>query len=226
MQTLLEFFSVNKIAFTVIGYPMSYVELLGTIFNLLSVWLIAKNRILTWPTGIVGVLLFLTLFYQIRLYSDAFEQVYYLIACIYGWWRWSVAARREDRPLPIRFSPLSTTLWCVAVSLAISLGAGWVVSHLHLWSPSLFPEAAAYPYMDAATTIMSFTAMILMAQRRTESWIYWVAIDLVGVWLYYVKDVKLVSLLFLIYLGLAVNGLLSWRRLERLEAKVAAESKA
>ena len=34
---MLQFFSVNTIAFDAFGYPLSYLELIGTIFNLWSV---------------------------------------------------------------------------------------------------------------------------------------------------------------------------------------------
>ncbi|MCP4695159.1 MAG: nicotinamide mononucleotide transporter, partial [Desulfobacterales bacterium] len=37
---------------------MSYIELVGTVFYLLSVWLIARRNMLTWPTGIISVILF------------------------------------------------------------------------------------------------------------------------------------------------------------------------
>lgn len=61
---MLAFLSVDNIAFTVLGYPMSYVELLGTILYLWSVWLIAHRRVLTWPVGIISVLLYMALFYH------------------------------------------------------------------------------------------------------------------------------------------------------------------
>lgn len=73
MTTLL---SVDNVFFTVPGYPMSYIEFAGTILYLASVWLIARRNVLTWPIGIASVLLYLILFYQIHLYSDALEQVY------------------------------------------------------------------------------------------------------------------------------------------------------
>ena len=72
---MLNFFSVDKVLLTVLGYPMSYIEFAGTILYLWSVWLIAKRHILTWPVGIVSVLLYMILFYQIRLYSDTIEQI-------------------------------------------------------------------------------------------------------------------------------------------------------
>ena len=72
---MLELFSVNNIAFTILSYPMSYIEFIGTILYLWSVWLIARKQMLTWPVGIVSVLLYMALFYQIRLYSDTVEQI-------------------------------------------------------------------------------------------------------------------------------------------------------
>jgi len=70
--------SVDTIFVTVLGSPISYIEFAGTVLYLWSVWLIARRRMLTWPVGIVSVLLYMALFYQIRLYSDAPEQLYYL----------------------------------------------------------------------------------------------------------------------------------------------------
>ncbi len=86
------------------------------------------------------------------------------------------------------------------------------MTRIHLLLPSIFPEAASFPYLDALTTIMSFTAMWLMAQKRVESWVYWIIVDVIGIWLYFVKDVRFISLLYVILLGMAVNGLLRWSR--------------
>ncbi len=57
-----ELLSVDNIAFTLLGYPMSYIELVGTLLYLWSVWLISKKNMLTWPVGIVSVLLYMGFF--------------------------------------------------------------------------------------------------------------------------------------------------------------------
>lgn len=71
---------------------------------------------------------------------------------------------------------------------------------------------ASFPYLDALTTVMSFVAMWLMARKRTESWYYWIVVNIIGIGLYYAKDVKLISLLYVILLFLAFRGLSEWRR--------------
>ncbi|MDZ8079027.1 MAG: nicotinamide riboside transporter PnuC [Nostoc sp. DcaGUA01] len=207
---MLEFWSVNNIALKVVGYPMSYVELLGTIFYLWSVWLISQKKILTWPVGIVSILLYMVLFYQIRLYSDAFEQVYYLGISIYGWWRWSTPESASGKILNVKYSSPRTIFLAALVTITISFVMGILMSQIHTILPRLFPDKASFPYLDALTTIMSFTAMWLMAQKRIESWYYWIVVDIIGIWLYYVKEVKFIALLYVILLLIAINGSISW----------------
>ena len=89
MDMITAFFSVNTIAFTILGYSISWLELVGTIFNLVCVILAARRNIWNWPIGLIGVMLFGVLFYQINLYADVFEQVYYLITGISGWYLWA-----------------------------------------------------------------------------------------------------------------------------------------
>lgn len=204
-------FSVDTIAFTLVGYPMSWIELVGTVTYLWSVWLMARRAIATWPVGIVSVLLYLALFWQIRLYSDALEQVYYLGASAYGWWRWRRGRLEGETKGRIRFSdPSAIAVQFVVVAVG-TLALGSFVARAHLAAPALFPEAASFPYLDAGTTVASFVAMALLALERAESWLWWIAVDVAGIGLYWVKDVRFVALLYVVLLVLAVRGLLEWR---------------
>jgi len=203
-------FSVDTVFFTVLGYPMSYIEFVGTLLYLWSVWLIARRKMLTWPVGIVSVLLYMALFYQIRLYSDALEQVYYLGASVYGWLYWSRARRHADGPVEVGFSPTRSILIWVGITALLSVTLGGVMGRIHEWLPALFPEPASFPFLDALTTVMSFVAMWLMARRHTESWAYWIIVDVIGIGLYYVKNVKFISLLYVLLLVLATKGFLGW----------------
>lgn len=211
---MLELFSVNTVAFNIAGYPMSWIELSGTLFNLWSVWLITKKKMLTWPTGIIGVVLFMILFYQIQLYSDALEQVYYLGISVYGWWAWNKAKRGNK--IPVRFSFPKDILLYAIQAVILSGALGLFMSEIHNIMPKLFPEPASYPYLDALTTVMSFTAMWLLTLRRTESWVYWIIVDIIGVGLYFVKEVRFIALLYLIFLCLASNGLRLWLKEQRI----------
>lgn len=191
---------------------MSYVELVGTIFYLWSVWLISIRRTLTWPVGIISVLLYMVLFYQIRLYSDTIEQIYYLGASIYGWVIWNESPKDEGKITDVVYSNRKEVIFWIVITSICSVIVSFLMSRIHLLLPTIFPEAASYPFLDALTTIMSFTAMWLMAKKKIESWIYWIIIDVIGIWLYFVKDVKFISLLYVVLLFMAFNGFSSWRK--------------
>lgn len=167
---------------------------------------------LTWPVGIVSVLLYMALFYQIRLYSDTLEQVYYLLASVYGWWRWSTSRRGRGKAGDFRYSSRRSLIMVFAVTIAVSFVIGAFMSRVHILFPALFPEKASFPYLDALTTIASFTAMWLLVQKRIESWYYWIVVDVIGIGLYYVKGVRFIALLYVILLFMAINGLISWNK--------------
>ena len=209
---MIAWLSVDTTFFTILGYPMSYVEFGGTILCLWSVWLVARRNVLTWPAGIASAVLYLALFYQIRLYADALEQLYYVISSVYGWWFWLRASRGEQDRAPVGFSPRRTILLTMALTALLSLALGIVVSRLNQWWPGLFPQPASYPLLDAATTMMSFTAQVLMARKRTECWVYWIIVDVIAIGLYYVKSVHFIALLYVILLCLATQGWLTWRK--------------
>lgn len=208
-------FDVNVTAFSFYGYDMSYLELIGTAFNLWAVWLTTKEKILSWPVGIVAVTLFMVLFYQIQLYSDFIEQIYYFVTCFYGWWLWS--KKKESTSLNaagpmLRVGYLTQT--ALIASLAVvsvgTLGLGYFMGHLHIYFPAMQP--AAYPYIDAFTTVLSFMGQIFTAYKKMECWLVWIVVNVICVWLYFQKGVWLVSMLFFVLLLLAIKGHYSWKK--------------
>ena len=206
--------SINTIFFTFLDYPMSYIEFFGTIFTIWCVWLTVKARVLSWPVGIIGSILYLVLFYQIQLYSDLFEQVYFLITSFMGWWIWlhprTKAEGNKDNELKISRNSFYGNL---VLGVAVALGTGilmYITIHLNSWFPSYFPEPAAYPFLDSFTTAMSFMAQWLLAKKKIENWVLWIIVDAIGMWLYWFKGVKFISLEYALFFILASKGLWDW----------------
>jgi nicotinamide mononucleotide transporter PnuC len=96
MQSITQIFSTTTIAFSILQYDVSYIELIGTIAGLLSVWWATRNNIFTWYIGFVNVLAFLLIFFQVQLYADVLLQVFYLFATAYGLWKWNAQTQQEE----------------------------------------------------------------------------------------------------------------------------------
>ena len=217
------FFSVDKIFFTVLGYPMSYIEFSATLLIVIYVLLITKKIIWAWPLGLITFSLFAVLFYQIRLYSDFFEQFYYIGNCFYGWSVWLATkkkAQKEGNEPDVSLVSSEGRLIAIAIIAAGGTALGFTMSRIHTWLPALFPAPAAYPYIDATATVMGFVAAGLMAHKKIETWILWICVNSICIWLYFARNVKFVAILYIFFLALAINGLITWSRDLRRKSKL------
>lgn len=221
ISSIQSLFDVKETFFTVLGHNVSYVEFIGTVLGLISVFLAARANIFTWPTGIANAIFFLVIFYQIHLYSDMFLQVYFCGMGVYGWFSWKRKA--EQHQSAIQTLSNVRRLQVAAFIAAVTLIIGTLISRIHLLLPQVFDHPASYPYVDTFIAISSILATILLARRIFETWVLWVLVDITSIGLYSVKGVKLIALEFVIFLALAVLGVLSWYRLWKKEELVAVE---
>jgi len=202
------FFDINNIAFTVLNYPISYVELIGTLFGFVSVYLASRANILTWGTGIINELFLFIMFFQIQLYADMFLQVYFFVVTLYGWYNW----KKKPKQNSITSITFRAKLWTIGIIITGTFITGFLFSNIHLYLPRYFAIEAAYPYIDAFVMILSILATILLAQKKIETWHLWIIIDVVCVFLFFKKGVVFLALEYFIFLGMAVNGLLNWKK--------------
>ena len=214
-------FDVKEIFFTVFGHDVSYVEFIGTVLGLISVFLAARANIFTWPTGIANAIFFLVIFFQIQLYSDMFLQMYFCGMGVYGWFSWKNNPGHTQSA--IRTLSNSDRMRLAMLITAVTLVIGTLVSRLHLLLPQIFEKPASYPYIDTFIAVSSVLAVILLARRIFETWVLWILVDITSIGLYSVKGVKLIALEFVIFLALAILGVLSWYRLWKKEEIVAVE---
>ena len=194
-------------AFTLLDYDVSWLELIGTLTGLASVWLAVRNHVLTWPIGLVNVICFGLLFYRVRLYSDALLQIYFFGMSLYGWYRWRGGERERGGILTLGNRQRWT--WAVVIG-AGTLVQGYWMSRADQWLPDIFPAPADFPYADAFTTVASVVATYLLARRTLESWVLWVTVDVVCIVLYFSKGILLVGIEYVIFLGLASLGGYRW----------------
>lgn len=203
---------INSVFFTVFQYPMSYIEFVGTVFTIACVVLTARAKVISWPVGIIGSVLYIFLFYQIQLYSDLFEQIYFLITGFMGWWAWTQAKKytTQDKEFKIQKNSFQQNVICVAIILVGTLVLAYTMQNLHVWFPVVFPKPASFPLLDSFTTVMSFAAQWLLVRRKIENWILWIIIDIIGVWLYWVKGVKFLSIEYVLFFFIASYGFIQW----------------
>lgn len=204
----MNYLDIHNIAFTVMSYPLSYIELLATLFGLISVYYASSGNVLTWPTGIVNEIALAILFYQVQLYADMFLQAYFFIVTIFGWYHWK--SNTADVPI-IRLSRKGIQQYIISLIVG-TIVLGTAIRQLHVWLPVYFTIPAAYPYADSFVTVASILATIQLAKKQLENWILWIVVDVISVVLYLVKGINFLSLEYVLFLGLASWGWWQWRK--------------
>jgi nicotinamide mononucleotide transporter len=211
----MEFFEMDHIFFTVLGYPMSYLEFFGLVSGVVAVVLSALANIWSWPLGIINVTLSFFLFYQVQLYPDMFLQIFFFVTNVMGWWRWANPRPGEEdkhKYLRVSFLPFRKLIYYTLLSVAGTVVMAFFAQHLHEWLPTIFIKPSASPFTDSFITIMSVMATFLMIQKRAECWIIWVLVDVVATYLYFVRDIKFYSLMYFAFCIIASFGFLNWWR--------------
>jgi nicotinamide mononucleotide transporter len=185
-----------------------WLEYIAVFAGIASVWFSRKENILVYPVGLINTCIYIYLSVHGHLYGEASVNLYYTIMSIYGWIIWSKKDTTQHRPIiQIQFSTPREWLW----QLLFFSGFYIVIySSLSWLKESFAPEAI--PWADAFASATAYTGMWLMARKKVESWIWWIATNIASIPLYFIKGYVFTSVQFLVLLILAIAGLLSWRK--------------
>lgn len=186
---------------------MTLIEAIAVLFGLACVWLIVKESIWCWPTGLVQVTLYVYIFYDAKLYSDFGLHIFYIGMQFYGWYHWLHGGANRNKAPISNLSLLETLTWIVAC-LVGAAAWGWVMQR--------FTDASV-PYSDAFTTVTSLVAQWLLARKKLQNWYFWIAVDVVAIGVYGYKELYLTTALYAVFLLLCIIGIRAWR--EKLEAQ-------
>jgi nicotinamide mononucleotide transporter len=72
---------------------------------------------------------------------------------------------------------------------------------------------ASAPFADATVAGVSVAAQILQSQRKVESWVLWIAVDMLAIGLFASRGLTATAALYTIFLAMAVAGLFAWHRM-------------
>ena len=180
---------------------MSGLELFAAALGVIAVWLTVKQNPWCWPIGLVMVLLYSWVFFEVKLYSDMLLQVIYAALQLYGWWQWT---RGGDEQLGRQVSRLAVA----PIALSLSLGA---IGSLALGAAMAYWTDAAQPWLDAALTGFSLVAQVWMAQKRVQCWPLWILLDVIFVGLFVYKGMYLTAGLYALFTLIAIQGWREWR---------------
>ncbi len=180
----------------------SWLEAVAVVFGILSVWFARKENIWVYPTGIINVLIYVYLCFFAGLYADMGINAFYFVMSVFGWYNWS---RRDESMQHVPISSLSIGQWLLYI-LLIVLAFGIIYLVLLNYTDS------TVPIFDSFTTALFIAGMWLMAIKKIENWLLWIAGDILVIPMFAIKGLAFTSIQYIVFLVLAVMGYIEWRK--------------
>lgn len=181
--------------------PATLVEWIAVALAFAYVLLAIRQSRWCWPAAAASAGIYLVLFARGGLPMQAALQVFYIVMAAYGWYAWR-SARGEPAPLRVRTWP---GRWHVLALPAVLFATALNVS--------LLPGASG-PVVAGADAFVAWGSVFatwLTARKVLESWLYWIAFDVVAAVLYFAQGFHATAGLFVVYVVLAIKGFIAWR---------------
>lgn len=186
--------------------PAMYIllEFIAFVFGIVSVVYAKRSHIWVYPSGLVATVISVFLLYKAGFFGDMMMNFYYSVMSIYGWWNW--ARKKDDVPI-LAISRTTVNEKTVGVFM-------FILTMLVTYGIYSFYdyELATTNYIDILTSGIFFTAMWYMANKKIENWILWIIADIITVPLYAYRGLGMLSLQYLIFTILAIQGYLQWKK--------------
>ncbi|SDL68926.1 nicotinamide riboside transporter PnuC [Kriegella aquimaris] len=178
-------------------------EIIGTILSLAFLYFLIREKKICWLFGILGSLLSIYLFYSTKLYSECILRLYYVFIGFYGYYLWQQRDHHDKgAPKIIKWKP-SIHVIIVLVGLVLVFLLGYVFDNY---------SDAKKSYFDAFTTVFSFLASYLEAKKILRTWVYWIILNGLSIFLYAGQGLFVYAALAVIYFGVSFYGYFSWKQ--------------
>lgn len=193
MNSVMTYFTIDRI-----------LQIPAIICCLISVYLAARNHIMTFALGIIMAILYVIIDLHVRIYADMSSQIVFIGFQIYGWYQW-----RQGEPSEPQLTHYASTKVVV-----ISILVAFFVSLIYAFVLKNYTDSTQLP-LDISTTALSYSALWLLAKRYVQTWWLWVVINSEAIFLYALKGLYLSSGLYAVLTVLAISGLLQWHQQSR-----------
>ena len=180
----------------------NWLENAGALTTIVGIWLTTRRNLICWPVVLISDVLYLIVFYRVRLFSDALLQIFFLAFTLYGWWYWWLGVREEGE-VRVERLPLKSMSAGLVIGAAGGIALGFLMKQIH---------GTALPFLDAILTSYSLVASWWAARKHIANWWLWIAVDVAYIGEYLYKDLKLTAALYALLIALAALGLRDWRR--------------
>lgn len=202
------------------NWYISYIiEPVAVLFGLLSVWFAKKEKLISFPFGIINVLAYVYIFFMTRLYANAAINAYFFLMLFYGWYNW--ARKKEEEPV-VKINRTGRWEWLIysILLIIVFILILWILryfsgesdGHSSLTFHSLLVSGNPSALWDALTTSLYMLAQWMISRKKIENWLLWIVGDTIMTVLCLYQNLWFTAFQYAVFTGIATSGFLEWKK--------------
>ena len=164
-----------------------------------STWLCVKQSVYNFYFAILAVISYSILFYSLDLFASMSLQLILLPILIVGLYQWYT--KKESKTTS---ASLKTIINIVILSL-ITTGITLIFS-------------GKLPLLDSTIFFLSLIAQYLLILKKVETWLVWIIVNVISIYVYYQSGAYLATLQYVLFLLNAFYGYYEWKKVRVNEA--------
>ena len=188
-------------------------EYFGVLTGLLYLLLEIRQHRAMWVVGFLTSLVYVFVFFFSKIYADMGLNIYYVAISIYGFWQWTRKKAINEEKINQNAPANEAILYR---NMTFSLFTGIILAILAIYALIYYIlynfTDSPIPAGDAFTTAVGIVATWMLARRIIEHWIFWIIVNCVSVYLYYLRGLYPTMCLYICYAILAAVGLYTWKK--------------
>lgn len=173
-------------------------ETAAVFFSFACTWLCVRQVRFNYVLGVVSTMLLSYVFWDSGLYGSMALNLYLIPTVIYGWFIWG----RDDVTKPVEHVKGKAMLGYALATLLTFLGARAIID----WA------GGSMGGLDSWLLVGSIMAQYLLDRKKIETWMVWVAVNVISVYVYFNSGLYLLAAQFVLFLINAIFAYTQWRK--------------
>lgn len=182
----------------IMNAELNWIETASVYFSFACTWLCTRQVRFNYVLAVISTTLLVVTFAQADLYGSMALNLYLIPTVIYGWFIWG----KDTKPKPVEHvKPKNLILYGLFTAITWA-GAIFVIG---LFGGQMAP-------LDGWLLVGTVLAQFLLDRKKIETWIVWVLVNIVSVYVYFEAGLYLLAAQFVLFLANAVYAWFQWKK--------------
>lgn len=178
--------------------PTNWLETASVFFSFACTWLTTRQVRFSYVLAVISTTLLAFTFFQAGLYGSMVLNIYLIPTVIYGWFIWG----KDTDPRPVEHVKAKNILLYILFTGITWYGAFRIITGFD----------GELVVLDGWLLVGTVLAQYLLDRKKIETWVVWILVNIVSVYVYWQAGLYLLAFQFMLFLANAVFAYIQWNK--------------